>query len=71
MNEFITQLRDKVKQMYGEKPTGSDDMGKMINKFHTERMQKILKTAGGEVKMGGNVSMDCKYVECLQAIKSY
>lgn len=63
MNEFITQLRDKVKQMYGEKPTGSDDMGKMINKFHTERMQKILKTAGGQVVMGGKVNLEAKYCE--------
>lgn len=49
--------------MYGEKPTGSDDMGKMINGFHTERMERIIKTAGGEIKIGGNVNHEKKYVE--------
>lgn len=49
--------------MYGEKPTGSDDMGKMINAFHTERMERIIKTAGGEIKIGGNVNHEKKYVE--------
>jgi aldehyde dehydrogenase (NAD+) len=63
MEEFVNQMRVKVKQMYGEKPTGSDDMGKMINTFHTQRMQNILKTAGGEVKMGGKVILESKYVE--------
>ena len=49
--------------MYGEKPTGSDDMGKMINTFHTQRMQNILKTAGGQVVLGGKVNLEAKYCE--------
>jgi len=63
MTEFINQLRTKIKFMFGDSPTGSDDMGKMINTFHTERMQRLIKTAGGEVKMGGKVNKDIKYVE--------
>jgi aldehyde dehydrogenase (NAD+) len=49
--------------MFGEKPTGSDEMGKMINEFHTKRMEELIKTAGGEVKIGGKVDLDNKYVE--------
>lgn len=49
--------------MYGEKPTGSDDMGKMINAFHTERMERIIKTAGGQTVLGGKVNKEAKYCE--------
>ena len=41
--------------MFGEKPGGSDEMGKMINDFHTERMENLIKTAGGKLVCGGKV----------------
>ena len=41
--------------MFGEKPGGSDEMGKMINDFHTERMEKLIDTAGGKLVCGGKV----------------
>jgi len=38
-------------------------MGKMINTFHTERMQRLIKTAGGQVVMGGKVNLEAKYCD--------
>ena len=56
-------VKTKIKQTFGEKPNGSDDMGKMINEFHTERMERIIETAGGKVVCGGKVKKDIKYCE--------
>lgn len=49
--------------MFGEKPNGSPDMGKMVNDFHTERMERLIKTAGGKILCGGNVKKEIKYCE--------
>jgi aldehyde dehydrogenase (NAD+) len=49
--------------MFGEKPTGSDEMGKMINEFHTKRMEELIKTAGGELIIGGRINLEAKYCE--------
>ena len=38
-------------------------MGKMVNDFHTERMERIIKTAGGKILCGGKVRRDIKYCE--------
>ena len=38
-------------------------MGKMINDFHTERMERIIKNSGGKLVCGGKVQKDIKYCE--------
>ena len=53
----------KIKEMFGEKPDGSEEMGKMINDFHTDRMERIINTSGGKVVIGGKVKKDIKFVE--------
>jgi aldehyde dehydrogenase (NAD+) len=49
--------------MYGDKPTGSDLMGKMINTMHTKRVKDLLDTAGGTIISGGKVDTEAHYVE--------
>ena len=64
VKEFTEGVKQKLKEFYGEKPTGSDQMGKMVSDIHCNRMQRILDTAGGEVICGGGkVNMDAKYCE--------
>lgn len=63
MKEFVEGVRDALKEVFGEKPEGSDDMGKMINDFHTERMERLISTAGGKIICGGNVKKEIKYCE--------
>jgi aldehyde dehydrogenase (NAD+) len=47
INKFVETLQKKVHEMFGNSPTGSDEMGKMVNEFHTKRMENLLNTAGG------------------------
>ena len=63
LKEFVEGVKVKIKEVFGEKPDGSDDMGKMINSFHTERMERIIKTSGGKILCGGNVKKEIKYCE--------
>lgn len=50
--------------MYGEgKPEGSEWQGKMINDFHTERVEKLIKGAGGTLVCGGDVNKKIKHIE--------
>ena len=61
--EFIESVTVKIKQMYGEKPEGSEYMGKMINTFHTERVQNLIKGAGGTLVCGGTTNLEAKHIE--------
>ena len=63
LKEFLEGVKDQLKVIFGEKPEGSSDMGKMINEFHTDRMEKLIKTAGGKLICGGKVNKSIKYVE--------
>ena len=63
IKEFVDGVKVKIKELFGEKPDGSDDMGKMVNAFHTDRMERLIKTAGGKIICGGNVKKDIKYCE--------
>ena len=42
IKEFIEAVQLKFKQMYGERLEGSEYQGKMINDFHTDRVQKLI-----------------------------
>lgn len=53
----------KIRQFFGEKPNGSDEMGKVINEFHTKRIAKLLEGCGGKVLLGGKVDVKNKYIE--------
>jgi aldehyde dehydrogenase (NAD+) len=49
--------------MYGESPTGSDDMGKVIADFHVDRLKEMIDTSKGQIICGGKVNKAIKYVE--------
>ena len=50
--------------MYGEgKTEASPIMGRIINENHTNRVAKLLETAGGTTICGGRVFKDKQYVE--------
>jgi len=63
LKDFVKQVEIRWKQMYGEKPTGDENMGKMVNDFHTNRVAQLLETAGGTVICGGKVNREAKYIE--------
>lgn len=63
INEFVEKLQKKVVEMYGNSKDGSPEMGKMINEFHTKRMENLIKTAGGQIAFGGKVNIEKRYCE--------
>ena len=62
-DEFSKAVVVKVKEIYGERPNGSDHQGKMISDLHTNRMERIIKSAGGKILCGGNVNKEFKHCE--------
>ena len=69
LKEFIEMAQLELKKMYGERPTGSDDMGKMINHFHFDRVNKLIEGAGGTVICGGKSNREAKYIEPTLILK--
>lgn len=63
LQDFIRDVEVKFKQLYGEKPNGSDVQGHMINDFHTNRVAELLEGAGGKIICGGKVNREAKYIE--------
>jgi len=46
-------LLKTVKQFFGQNPKESEDFGRIINKFHTERIVKYLKESEKQIILGG------------------
>ena len=50
--------------MYGEgKPEGTEQQGKMINDFHTNRVKGLIDGAGGTLVCGGKVNKEVRHIE--------
>ena len=42
VDRFVDMMIDCIKRFWGEDPNGSDQLGKIINKFHVDRLTKLL-----------------------------
>jgi aldehyde dehydrogenase (NAD+) len=52
-----------LKQFFGDDPDKlSDFQGKMVNKFHTSRVKRLIETSGGKIVCGGKVNVDERHV---------
>ncbi|CAE7422546.1 Aldh3a1 [Symbiodinium natans] len=51
--EFIERMVKLAKDGYGEDGTQQADFGRIVNERHAERLEKLIKTCGGEVVHGG------------------
>lgn len=51
--EFIQKMTELAKASYGEDGRQQEDYGHLVNERHTERVEKLIKTCGGEVVHGG------------------
>ena len=63
VKQFIEQIQSKFKEMYGEKPEGCELQGKIINDIHTDRIENLIKTAGGTIICGGKVNKEVRHIE--------
>ena len=61
MEKFQTQ----VKTFFTEDPKNSDDYSRIVTKFHTERLVKMLdaKNHGGKIVYGGRNDVNDRYIE--------
>ena len=59
----MEEVQVYFKELYGESPNGSENQGCMINEFHTERVENLIKTAGGTLVCGGKVNKEKKFIE--------
>ena len=48
--------------MFGEDPEKSPDYSRIVNDFHTSRLERLIKTAGGKIICGGKVNKETRYV---------
>ena len=64
LTEFVETCQQKLKQFFGDDPDKlSDFQGKMINKFHTSRVKRLIETSGGKIVCGGKVNVDERHVQ--------
>lgn len=64
--DFLKEFKAATTEFYGESGStrGNQDMGKIINRFHTERLAALLADKhGGEVAMGGKVHLADDFIE--------
>ena len=60
--EFIEEVQNAVKTMYGVDPQQSQNYGRIINQTETKRLQSLLDAEKGNVVFGGKVDIADKYV---------
>jgi aldehyde dehydrogenase (NAD+) len=59
---FSTALTQTISDFYGPDPKQSPDLGRMISESATKRAAALLEGHGGETLVGGQTSIDEKYV---------
>ncbi|EGR30464.1 hypothetical protein IMG5_131480 [Ichthyophthirius multifiliis] len=62
-DKFLEMLKKVLLEMTQNDPKTSPDYCRMINEFHTKRMQNMIKNHGGKLFYGGEVDVNQKYVQ--------
>jgi aldehyde dehydrogenase (NAD+) len=62
--QLITKLNDALREFYGpeENRVNNDDLGKIINERHFDRIKGLLDSAGGKVVGGGQTNRATKFI---------
>lgn len=58
--ELIENIKKTIIEFYGKNPKESADYGRIINKKHTERLEKLINYS--KVIIGGDVNVEEKYI---------
>ncbi len=62
-DQLVELLAKEVRQRYGDDPRQSEDLGRIVNARHTERIKGLLDRGGyDEVVVGGDVDVPGNYV---------
>lgn len=60
---FIEELKNTIKDFYGEKIKKNPDFGRIINEKHTNRLISILERDKEKIIFGGDYDLENKYIE--------
>lgn len=61
--KFIRALRTTIAEWYGESAEASKDYGRIINQRHTQRIVSLLEGQEDRIVIGGNYSIEERYIE--------
>ncbi|MFD2728139.1 aldehyde dehydrogenase [Enterococcus camelliae] len=59
---FTTELKKAVTAFYGEQPQTSPNYGRLATVRHTERLAALLEKTNGTIALGGQVTVDERYL---------
>ena len=59
---FTTSLLDTIRSFFGPDPKQSPDLGRLINESATRRAVKLMQNHGGETLIGGEGSIEERYI---------
>lgn len=60
-DQFVTRVKEFIREWYGEDPQKSADLSRIINKAHYERLLKLMQS--GTVAVGGKTDAEDRYIE--------
>jgi len=72
---FIDRMRSAIMHFYGSDPQQSSDYGRIVNRTHFERLNRLLRI-GGVIVVGGETDADTRYIaptiiECRDGCAGY
>lgn len=59
---LLKEMTACLKRFYGENPQQSGDLSRIISTFHVERLKSMLDEKPGNIVVGGQVDIECRYV---------
>jgi aldehyde dehydrogenase (NAD+) len=61
-DELVTELKQAIRDFYGEDPKQSPDYGRVINGRNFDRLASFLGTENGTIAAGGQTDPDQRYI---------
>jgi len=58
--KFLSKLKQRITDLYGEDASQSEDFGRMVSRRHTQRISEMIKPE--KVLVGGDVDVENRYI---------
>jgi len=60
--QLVSEMKAAVREFFTDDPKTCDSFSRIISQKHTARVAKLLENHGGEVVIGGDVSIEDRYI---------
>ncbi len=60
---FVEQLKITLKEFFPKGQKGSEDLGRIVNKRHFQRIKKMLDETSGKILIGGEMDESQNFIE--------